>query len=183
MQPLQPAPATAPASSVDAQAGVSSLFSAQDIEDVLLNAEDHMALGMWEEATSILDTLPEDLLNLPHVALVRIDLFIGQELWERGLMLGMGLVESNAHDAELWLRIARLMAGVGKPKSALRAAARCAELEPDFFCFMSEDRLLGPLIAEATSGPPASTLPFSCTTIPEVRKSGCGGTSPHRHAA
>jgi len=183
MQQLQPTPALAPASSEEAPACDSSLFAAQDIEDVLLKAEDHMALGMWEEATVILDTLPEDLLNLPHVALVRIDLFIGQELWERGLMLGMGLVESNAHNAELWLRIARLMAGVGNPKSALRAAARCAELDPDFFCFMSEDRLLDPLIAEALSSPPAATLPFPCPAFAGFAKSGRRGTLWHRRAA
>jgi hypothetical protein len=122
------------------------------VEDVLLSAEDQMALGMWKEAAATLDSLPDDLEGLLHVALVRLDVFIGQELWNRGLMLALGLLESNSTEAELWLRIARLMAGAGKDKSALRAATKCMELDAGYSPFIRRDRLLGPLGAQVMAG-------------------------------
>ncbi|MEZ0277054.1 MAG: hypothetical protein ACAH88_19245 [Roseimicrobium sp.] len=130
--------------------------TAEKIEDVLLNTEDYLALSMWEEASAALDSLPDPVKDFPDVAIVRLDLLIGQELWERGLMVGLALLESNSMNAELWFRIARLMAGVGNHEGALRAAAKCVELNPDLSCFLMRDRLLGPILSEAmTSAQPA----------------------------
>jgi hypothetical protein len=114
----------------------SSAEADQKIDDALLNAEDCMALSMWDDAATALDALPPDAKHLPHVVLVSLDLMIGQQLWERGLLHALGLLEARPNDPELWLRIARLMAGAGNRHGARTAADRCMELNPESYFFL-----------------------------------------------
>ncbi|QIF02464.1 hypothetical protein [Roseimicrobium sp. ORNL1] len=101
-----------------------------------------MALSLWDEAAAALDALPAHAKSLPGVALVYLDLLIGQQLWDRGLMHALGLLETRPNDSELWLRIARLMAGAGYAQSSKAATERCLELNPECACFLAKVGLL-----------------------------------------
>lgn len=120
----------------------SSLEADRKIDDALLHAEDCMTLSMWDEAAAALDALPLNAKCLPHVVLVYLDLMVGQQLWDRGLMHAMGLLESRPKDSELWLRIARLMAGAGHVHGARTAARRCMELNPESYFFLVKNGLV-----------------------------------------
>jgi hypothetical protein len=115
---------------------------ARKIDDALMAAEDHMVVSLWDEAAAALDALPAHAKTLPGVALVYLDLLIGQQLWDRGLMHALGLLETRPSDSELWLRIARLMAGAGYAQSSKAATERCLELNPECACFLATIGLL-----------------------------------------
>jgi hypothetical protein len=137
----------------------------RQIDDTLLNAEDRMALSKWDEAAAELDALPEHARRLPHVVLVYLDLTIGQQLWDRGLMHALGLLEARPHDPELWLRIARLMAGAGYQESARLAAERCLKLNPESYFFLVKNGLVKSRTASsATAGAKASNEHLSSRT-------------------
>lgn len=157
---LQPVPATVIPASLPGAIAPAPNRATQEVEDVLLDTEDYLALSMWEEASAALDSLPDHVKDFPHVAIVRLDLLIGQHLWERGLMLGLSLLDCHSTNAELWLRIARLMAGAGNHEGAVRAASKCVELNPAFSCFMVRDRLLGPILSQALAATTPVPLPW-----------------------
>lgn len=116
--------------------------SARLIDDALLNAEDFMAVSMWDEALAALEALPQEARSLPHVILVYLDIYIGQRHWHRGLGHALALVEKRPNDSELWLRMARLMAGMGDSEGAYYAATRCLQLNPGSACFLAKNGLL-----------------------------------------
>lgn len=101
-----------------------------------------MALSLWDEAAAALDALPAHAKSLPGVVMVYLDLLIGQQLWDRGLMHALGLLETRPNDSELWLLIARLMSGAGYTQSAKAATERCLELNPECACFLAKIGLL-----------------------------------------
>lgn len=136
--PSQPAPLAACPKQLLSHAG----DDARKIDDALMVAEDHMALSLWDEAAAALDALPARAKSLPGVALVYLDLLIGQQLWDRGLMHALGLLETRPNDSELWLRIAQLMSGAGYTQSTKAATARCLELNPESACFLAKIGLL-----------------------------------------
>lgn len=116
--------------------------SDQLIDDALLHAEDHIAIGMWDDAAGALEALPPETKRLPHVVLVFLDLMIGQKKWNEGLTQALGLVGARPHDSELWLRIARLKAGAGDLEGAHAAAERCMALNPESRFFLVRSGVL-----------------------------------------
>lgn len=141
MQAMLPSSSGLGVSSPD-QLPSSSWETDRQIDDALLAAEECMSLSMWDQAAEALDALPANAKHLPHVVLVSLDLMIGQRLWERGLMHALGLLETRPYDSELWLRIARLMAGAGNRDGARTAALRCLELNPESYFFLVRNGLV-----------------------------------------
>ncbi|HSI65359.1 MAG TPA: tetratricopeptide repeat protein [Candidatus Saccharimonadia bacterium] len=112
------------------------------LQDALLQADECISLQMWEEASSALECIPAELKTHPEVLVTRLDIMVGQKMWDKGLPVVHEMIELYPQHAELWHRLARVLAAAGNVEDARKAGERCMELDAETRSFVINDALL-----------------------------------------
>ena len=115
--------------------------SSADADEEKRRSVNKMAF-MGEESWELLEDLPTELKNHPHVLELRLESLVCMRKWEIVEILGDSLAGIMPAKVSLWLSLARIRGHLGQREAALEAATRVTALGASKRLGMLDDPLL-----------------------------------------